>query len=119
MTKPRKKQFRLRADQIRPLATGRGSCIATDMITVEGRKVAFLYRQSPDNGIDSGWRFMSGLESPEYMDDPANHAIYDVNTIANCDPEIIALLDAPIGSAFERMNGTGDFHEVFDFDPPE
>ena len=117
--KPGEKAFRLTAEQIKPLATGRGSCIATDMITVEGRKVAFLYRQAPDNDIDSGWRFMSGFESPEYMDIPANHAIYDVNTIANYDPEIIPLLDAPIGAAFERENGTGAFSEVFDFDPPE
>ena len=43
------------------------------------------------------------------MDDAANLAIYDVNTIANYDPEIVPLLDAPIGSAFEREGGTGPF----------
>jgi len=34
-----KKQFFLSARQLRRLATGHGGCIATDMITVEGRKV--------------------------------------------------------------------------------
>ena len=48
------------------------------------------------------WCFMSGHESQEYMDEPSNHAVYDVNTIANYDPEIIPFLNAPIGSAFER-----------------
>ena len=62
---------------------------------------------------------MSGIESQEYMDDPVNHAVYDVNTIANYDPEIIPFLDAPFGSTFEREGGTGQFCEVFDFDPPE
>jgi hypothetical protein len=113
-----KKGFRLRADQIMPLATGRGGCIATDMITVDGRKVGFMYREEPSNDVDSGWRFMAGTKSQEYMDNADNHAIYDVNTIANYDPDIISFLDAPIGSAFERDRKTGRLVEV-DFESPE
>lgn len=108
------KKFALRADQIKPLAENYGGCFATDMITVDGRKVGYMYREEPDNDVDSGWRFMSGRESDDYMDDAANHGVYDVNTIANYDPEIIPFLDAPIGSAFERKNGKGRFVEVED-----
>jgi hypothetical protein len=118
MAEPGKKSYRIKAEEIRPLATGVGGCIATDMITVEGRKVAFMYREAPDNDVDSGWRFMSGYESDEYMDDPGNHGVYDCNTIANYDSDIIPLLNAPIGSAFERPNGTGPLTQVHDFDPP-
>jgi hypothetical protein len=106
------KEFRLRGDQIKPLATGRGGCIASDMIPVEGYKVGFMYREEPNNELDSGWRFLSGLESQEYMDNTSNHAVYDVNTIANYDPDIIPLLDAPIGSAFERDQETGNLVRV-------
>jgi hypothetical protein len=113
-----KKAFRLRAEQIRPMATGRGGCIATDMITVEGREVGFMYRTEPRHDVDSGWVFTSGLESQEYMDNPDNHAIYDVNTIANYDPKIVPLLDAPIGSAFERDQASGRLMAV-DFTPPD
>ena len=77
-----------------------------------------MYRESPDRHIDSGWRWMSGFESDEYMNDPDNHAVYDVNTIANYDPDVVPFLEAPIGSAFERKNGTGPFVEVHDFEPP-
>lgn len=118
MADPRKKHFRLRADQIMPIAPGRGACIATDMITVHGRKVAFMYREVADRDVDSGWRFMSGFESDEYMNNPDNLAVYDVNTIANYDPDIVPFLDAAVGSAFERENGVGDFVEVHDFTPP-
>jgi hypothetical protein len=113
-----KKPFRLKAEEIVSLAQGYGSCFATDMITCEGRKVAFMYREKPDREVDSGWRFLSGDESDEYMNDPDNLAIYDVNTIANYDPDIIPFLNAPIGSAFERPRGEGDFVEVHDFEPP-
>ena len=106
------KRFALRRDQIKPLAEGRGACFATDMIMVEGRKVGYMYREAPDNDIESGWRFLSGCESQEYVDDVRKTAIYDVNTIANYDPDIIPYLGAPIGSAFERDSETGGFVEV-------
>lgn len=108
------KNFKINADEIKPLAEGRGACFATDMITVEGRPVRFMYREYPDNDIDSGWRFMSGCESDEYMDNADNHGVYDVNTIANYDPSIIPFLDAEVGSAFERLPGAKDFVLVED-----
>jgi hypothetical protein len=97
-----KKVFKLAASEMQPIATGLGSCIASDHITVKGKKVGYMYRDFPDNEIDSGWRFMSGKESQKHMDDPSNLEIYDVNTIANYDPEIVPFLSAPCGAAFER-----------------
>lgn len=64
--------------------------------------VGWMYRQAPDNDIDSGWRFFSGRETQDYADDARNFALYNVNTIANYDPEIVPLLDAAIGSAWAR-----------------
>jgi hypothetical protein len=103
------KRFKLRADEIRPLAPGRSGCFATDHITVEGRRVGYMYREHPDGNWDSGWRFFSGSESDDYANDPANMAIYDVNTVANYDPDIIPLLDSPFGSAFARTGQSGPF----------
>ena len=107
-----KKAFRLSPSDIRAIAPGHGSCFASDHITVDGKKVGYMYRDSPDIEIDSGWRFMSGAESQKYMDDPRNLEIYDVNTIANYDPSIVPYLSAPVGSAFERDSETGGFVEV-------
>lgn len=98
----KEKTFKLQADEIREIAVGYGACFATDHITVEGRKVGFMYREEPDRPIDSGWRFFSGEESQDYVDDLENTAIYDVNAIANYDPAIIPYLSAPPGSAFGR-----------------
>jgi len=108
------KKFKLSAEEIKPIAEGIGACFATDMITVEGNPVRFMYRESPDNEHDSGWRFMSGYEDDEYMGDPSNHEIYDVNTIANYDPTIVPFLDAVAGLAFEKIPGADDFVLVED-----
>ena len=117
MTKFGYKVFRLQASDIKPLATGFGECFATDMITVHARKVGFMYREEPMHADDSGWCFLAGFEDDEYMGNTDNLSAFDVNTIANYDPDIIPFLDAPTGSAFEREDGTGSFVAVDDFEP--
>lgn len=114
------KRYKLRQEDIKPIATGLGACVATDMITVHGEPVGFMYREvEPDNESDSGWRFLSGTEDQDYMDDPDNHGVYDVNTIANYDPTIVAKLQSPPGSAFERLPGHKGFRPVKDWPPEE
>jgi hypothetical protein len=76
-----------------------------------------MYREEPDTEFDSGWRFLSGLEDDAYVNDLANVGLHDVNTIANYDPAVIPLLDAPPGSAFER-DDDGQFVQV-DFEVPD
>ena len=97
-----KKKFKLKPEQIKKIIDPMGYCMATDMITVEGKKVGYMYREQPEKEEDSGWKFFSGSESQEYVDDPNNTMMYDVNTICNYDNDIVAHLEAPIGSEFER-----------------
>jgi hypothetical protein len=97
------KRFKLSREQIMPIATGHGGCLATDMITVDGHPVRWMYREEPNNPMDSGWRFFAGFETDDYINDLTHTAIYNVNTIANYDRTIIPFLTAPVGSAFERQ----------------
>lgn len=53
------------------------------------------------------------------MSDPINHAIYDVNTVANYDPTIIPFLNSPIGSVFEKVPESQVFQAVTDWEPPD
>jgi hypothetical protein len=91
-------------------------CYATDKITVNGEPVGWMYRDL--NDTTSGWTFMSGTESQAYMDDPDNTAIYDLNTIANYDTDIIPFLGAPRGAAFERRTPSAGFTPVEDWVTP-
>jgi hypothetical protein len=77
--------------------------LATKRITVERLPVRWMYREDPDHADDSGWRFFSGIgEDDDYVGNPDNTGVYDVNTIASFDPSILPFLDAPVGAAFER-----------------
>jgi hypothetical protein len=109
------KKFKLAKEQIKPLVSDKGACIASDRITVDGRPVGLMYREAPSNDIDTGWVFLAGDESDEYMEESDNHAIYALNTIANYDPSIIPLLKSPVGSAFERLEAGGPFVVIEDW----
>lgn len=84
-----------------------------------GYTVRFMYRETPDNETDSGWRFFSGNEDDAYTSNADNHGIYDVNTIANYDPSIISLLDSQGGSAFEKALDAQSFSQALDWFPEE
>ena len=117
----RNRSYHVKAEDMKNLLpdwAGADGCIATNRITVEGCKVGYCYREEPDGGWDSGWRFTAGDESDEYMDDPNNAGIYKLNTICNDDPDIIPLLNTPAPCAFER-DENGVFQQIKDWKPDE
>jgi hypothetical protein len=108
----KEKKYKLNADDFVQLVQPMGGCIATDRITVQGEPVDYMIRENPRNEIDSGWQFFSGKEDQDYIDNPENMAIYDVNTIANYDRAIIPYLGLPVGTALERVRGTERFEII-------
>ena len=110
---PRKKEYGLWAPEFKqylPDWEGPNGCFATDHITVLGKKVGWCYREQPTEGRpDSGWRFFSGEEGDDYVNDLAHTDVYDLNTICNYDPDILPLLTAPVGTAYAR-GADGKFH---------
>jgi len=99
-------------DTLVPLATNQGGCLVTKRISVDGLDVGYMYRESGSNELDNGWRFFSGDETQEYVNDLSNTNVFDTNTIANHDPAILPYLDAPVGSAFERVEGRNEFRLI-------
>lgn len=109
------KKFLRDSSTFKQLAVGFGSCLASDRITVDGELVGLMYRETPDNALDSGWRFLVGDESEEYTAEPGNFGLFDVNTIANYDPAITAQLEAPVGTAFVRVGNGFKVDDQFSF----
>ena len=105
-------KFKLKPEDIKELIPSMGYCLASDKITVEGLKVGFMYREEPEEADDSGWRFLSVTETQEYIDNDKNIMIFDVNTIANYDPAIIAYIKMYVGTELERIEGTEEFREI-------
>ena len=89
-----------------------GGCLATNKITKDGCQVGYMYREDSRNEMDNGWRFFSGTESQDYIDEPKNTQVYDINTIANYDVDIIPYVQLPVGSELERLPDTNEFTQI-------
>lgn len=97
---------------MRNLVGPMGGAFATDRITVEGHKIGYMYREKSHRDDDSGWRFFDGNEDQAYIDDLRHTSIYNVNTIANYDPDIIPYLATPAPCEFEKILGTHQYRRV-------
>jgi hypothetical protein len=102
----------LREEDIQDLVKHWGYCIVSNTITMEGMKVGFMYREERMDKEDSGWRFLSGTETDEYLDDPDNSKALSVNLVANYDPAIIPYLKNTIGTEWERVKGAEEFVQI-------
>lgn len=80
-----------------------GFVIATKMLVNGKKKVRYMYREEPDNPQDSGWRFFCGEEDDEYLLNPDNFGIYDINTILGIDESIGYHLKGGIGTELEKV----------------
>jgi hypothetical protein len=95
------------------------AALVSKKIVDEGQPVRFMYRQAPDRETDSGWRMFSGLESDAYSNNAKNIAIVPLNVFGERDKRVDRLLDAPIGSVFERRDPEAEFEPVIDWAPQD
>ncbi len=70
-----------------------------------------MYREAPTESISSGWTFLAGDEDEDYINNPDNLTIYEVNTICNYDRSIIPYLDSPVGTAWGKDLGAEHFQK--------
>ncbi len=96
------KDFKLKKEDIKKLIDIKGSCIASNEITINGENIGYMYREEPSNEVDTGWRFFSGNEDEKYTSNPDNFNIFELNTICNYDESIIPYLNSEIGTSFEK-----------------
>lgn len=99
-------KFLLDEKDVKDILSGKGYCIASNEITVNGKKVGYMLREKPSVSDDSGWVFFAGDEDEEYCNNPDNFAIFDVNTICNYDNDVIRFIDCPYGTEVE-LNDNG------------
>ena len=96
-------------------------CFITKDILINKKKIKFMYHEQPDNESDSGWRFFSGDETQEHVDDSNNLILISLlKVIQDVDSSIEKYLNYEKNIAFERNNENEEFKvSNFDFTPEE
>ena len=82
-----------------------GSCLVSDTILTGGMPVGYMFREKPHHESDSGWRFFASA----YDDHQELVPVGNIRAVADLDSSVIPYLDNPIGSEFERVDGTDKF----------
>jgi hypothetical protein len=105
-------KYKIKPEDIKELITQKGYCYASDMITVDGLPVGYMHREEREDEDDTGWRFYSGLETDDYVENEYHFMMFDLNYIANLDPAIIPYLKLRTGAELDRVEGTDTFKTV-------
>jgi hypothetical protein len=72
-------------------------CFVTHRVLEDGQKPRYVYREAPDREDDSGWRYLAGDESDEYMDNAQNTFYIAVGKVLNLDRTLIEIFNEPEG----------------------
>jgi len=92
--------------------------LSTVAVVSGGQPVGYFYRHAPDHEADSGWVFMVGNESAEYVGDVDNILTVHVHHLLERYPELEATLRTPAPCAFTRTVD-GIVSRVANYAPPE
>lgn len=90
---------------------GSASCIASKRIMEDGCKVGRMERSEPVTASDSGWCFLAGDETEEYIEDISHFGAYSLNNVCNHDQDVMPYLTASNGTRFERTE-SGEFYRI-------
>lgn len=84
-------------------------CFVTEQVLNGGHTMGWCYREEPQFPEDSGWRFLAGHETAEYLSDLSNLKCVSLTVMYYLDNEILTFLEAPYGTTvIRRADGSFD-----------
>lgn len=74
-----------------------GSVISKNILNNKGR-LKWCFREKEVNSLDNGWRFLSDIDTDEYLADADNMAVCDWGTVMEIEPAVMMIFDMPVGT---------------------
>lgn len=84
-----------------------GGSIVSENILKKMRKLKWCIRESSVNDLDNGWRFLSDIDTDEYLSDSSHMLVCDWGTIFEIEPAIMPIFDLPVGTELELVYENG------------
>ena len=75
-----------------------GGCVASKNLLNKYGHLKWCFREKPINDIDTGWRFLSNIDTEEYINDSENLVICSINSIVQLEPAILSIMHLPVGT---------------------
>ena len=94
--------------ELKQYITGAGACVVTKSVLNGETGLKWLFREK--DGIGNGWVALGESDTQAYVDDAANYAVVDFNTLANIEPAVLNILHMPAGADLEfRTDASGGY----------
>ncbi len=74
-----------------------GSIVSRNILEQKGR-IKWCFRENPVNPLDNGWRFLSEIDTDEFLSDSTNMVVCDWGTVIEIEPAVISIFNLPIGT---------------------
>lgn len=71
-----------------------GGCIVSKNILEGKGTIKWCFRETPSNELDNGWRFLSDIDTEEFLSFAENMAVCAWETIINIEPAVTAMFDS-------------------------
>ena len=95
-----------------------GGCVVSKNI-IEGKgKLKWCIREESKIAVDTGWVFLSDIDTDEYLENSDNMKAYNFEDIVNIEPSILSLYNLPIGTEVVLMENQ-DGKYFIDFETGE
>lgn len=79
-------------------SSGLGGSVVSNNILQNKGKLKWCIKEQPLNALDNGWRFLSDIDTDEYLADASNMSVCDWGTIVEIEPAIINIFNMPFGT---------------------
>lgn len=80
------------------IGVGLGASIVSNNILENKANIKWILRESSVNELDNGWRFLSEIDTEEYLSHAENMSICDWSTIVEIEPALLSIFNMPIGT---------------------
>ena len=75
-----------------------GASIVSNNILENKANIKWILRENSVNELDNGWRFLSEIDTEEYLSHAENMLICDWSTIVEIEPAVLSIFNMPIGT---------------------
>ena len=77
---------------------GLGASIVSNNILKNKANIKWIFREDAVDELANGWRFLSEIDTEEYLSNPENMSVCDWSTIVEIEPAVLSIFDMPIGT---------------------
>ena len=80
------------------IGMGLGASIVSNNILENKAHIKWILREDSVDELDNGWRFLSEIDTEEYLSYGENMSICDWGTIVEIEPAVLSIFNMPIGT---------------------